>query len=91
MNFKNNLELSIYLRSFGIFDTNIISAIEETPLELFNNKNIYKDNSLKKIDEKFNIAYISAVMAQKLQLKPHEKILEIGTGTGYFTTFFPFN
>ena len=23
MNFKNNLELSIYLRSFGIFDTKI--------------------------------------------------------------------
>ena len=35
MNYKNNLELSIYLRSFGIFDTNIISAIEETPIEFF--------------------------------------------------------
>ena len=88
MNFKKNLELSIYLRSFGIFDTNIISAIEEIPLELFNNKNTNKNNSLKKIDEKFYIAYISAVMAQKLQLKSYEKILEIGTGTGYFTTVF---
>ena len=33
MNYKNNLELSIYLRSFGIFDTDIISAIEEIPIE----------------------------------------------------------
>ena len=35
MNYKNNLELSIYLRSLGIFDTNIISAFEETPIEFF--------------------------------------------------------
>ena len=35
MNYKNNLELSIYLRSFSIFDTNIVSAIEEIPIELF--------------------------------------------------------
>ena len=47
MNFKNNLELSIYLRSFGIFDTNIISAIEEIPIELFKTENINKNVSLK--------------------------------------------
>ena len=35
MSYKNNLEVSRYLRSFGIFDTNIISAIEKTPIELF--------------------------------------------------------
>ena len=48
MNFKNNLELSIYLRSFGIFDTNIISAIEEISIELFKTENINKNVSLKK-------------------------------------------
>ena len=48
MNNKINLELSIYLRSFGIFDTNIISAIEEIPFELFKAKNINKNVSLKK-------------------------------------------
>ena len=42
MNYKNNLELSIYLRSFGIFDTNIISAIEEIPIEFFKTENIIK-------------------------------------------------
>ena len=47
MNYKNNLELSTYLRSFGIFDTNIISAIEEIPIEFFKNKNINKNVSLK--------------------------------------------
>ena len=90
MNYKNNLELSIYLRSFGIFDTNIISAIEVTPIELFKTEISNRNNSLKnkfnnKVDEQYKDAYLSAVIAQKLQLKPYEKILEIGTGTGYFT------
>ena len=83
MNYKNNLELSTYLRSFGIFETNIISAIEETPIEIFDVENTNCINRLKK---KFNDAYISAIIVQKLQLKSHEKILEIGTGTGYLTS-----
>ena len=93
MNYKNNLELSIYLRSFGIFDTNIISAIEEIPIEFFKNKNINKNVSLKqknnnKFDKQFNDAYLAAVIAEKFQLKSNEKILEIGTGSGYLTAIF---
>ena len=93
MNFKNNLELSIYLRSFGIFDTNIISAIEEIPIEFFKTENINKNVSLKqkfknKLDKQFNDAYLAAIIAQKFQLKPNEKILEIGTGSGYLTAIF---
>ena len=93
MNYKNNLELSTYLRSFGIFDTNIISAIEEIPIEFFKNKNINKNVSLKqknnnKFDKQFNDAYLAAVIAQKFQLKSNEKILEIGTGSGYLTAIF---
>ena len=34
------------------------------------------------------MAYLSAIIAQKLKLAPHEKILEIGTGSGYFTAIF---
>ena len=85
MNFKNNLELSIYLRSFGIFDTKIISAIEQTPIELFRVVSTNSNDGLKK---KINAAYLSAVIAQKFKLKSHEKILEIGTGSGYFTSIF---
>ena len=93
MNFKNNLELSIYLRSFGIFDTNIISAIEEIPIEFFKTENINKNVLLKqkfknKLDKQFNDAYLAAIIAQKFQLKPNEKILEIGTGSGYLTAIF---
>ena len=84
MNF-NNLELSIYLRSFGIFDTNIISAIEETPIELFKVKSVNSNDRFKK---KNTVAYLSAVIAQKLKLASHEKILEVGTGSGYFTAIF---
>ena len=93
MNYKNNLELSIYLRSFGIFDTNIISAIEEIPIEFFKTENINKNVSLKqkiknKFDKQFNDAYLAAVITQKFQLKSNEKILEIGTGNGYLTAIF---
>ena len=48
MNYKNNLELSTYLRSFGTFDTNIISAIEETPIELFKVESTNTNNVFKK-------------------------------------------
>ena len=90
MNYKNNLELSIYFRSFGIFDTNIISAIEEIPIEFFKTENINNNISLKqkfknKFDKQFNDAYLAAIIAQKLQIKSNEKILEIGTGSGYLT------
>ena len=91
MNYNNNLELSVYLRSFGIFNTNIISAIEEIPIELFKTGNISQNFSLKnknKFDEEFKDAYLSAIIAQKLQLKSNEKILEIGTGSGYLTSIF---
>ncbi len=93
MNFKNNLELSIYLRSFGIFDTNIISAIEEIPIEFFKTENINKNvllkqKSINKLDKKLNDAYLAAVIAQKFQLKANEKIFEIGTGSGYLTAIF---
>ena len=33
MNYKINFELSFNLRSFGIFDTNTISVIEEILIE----------------------------------------------------------
>ena len=93
MNYKNNLELSTYLRSFGIFDTNIISAIEEIPIEFFKTENINNNISLKqkfknKFDKQFNDAYLAAVIAKKFQLKSNEKILEIGTGSGYLTAIF---
>ena len=89
MNFKNNLELSIYLRSFGIFDTNIISAVEEIPIEFFKTENINKNVSFKqKFDKKFNNSYLAAIIAQKFQLKSNEKILKIGTGSGYLTAIF---
>ena len=89
MNYKNNLELSIYLRSFGIFDTNIISVIEETPIELFVTRNTNSDSFVKKkSDQEFKDAYLSAFIAQKLQLKSNEKILQIGTGAGYLTAIF---
>ncbi len=93
MNYKNNLELSIYLRSFGVFDTNIISAIEEIPIEFFKTENINKNALFKqkfknKFDKHINDAYIAAIIAQKFQLKSNEKILEIGTGSGYLTAIF---
>ena len=57
MNFKNNFELSIYLRSFGIFDINKISVFEKILIEFFKTENINKNVSLK---QKFKTLYVLA-------------------------------
>ncbi len=93
MIFKNNLKLISYLRSFGIFDTSIISAIEAIPIELFNNEQkienkLIKNNFNNQLYQKYFRSYLCAIIAKKLQLKSHEKILDIGSGTGYFTAVF---
>ena len=81
------------MRSFGIFDTNIISAIEEMLSEFFKTENINKNVSLKqklknKFDKIYNNACLTAVIALKIELKSNENILEIGTGSGYLTATF---
>jgi len=77
-----------HIRSRGISDRRLLSAMENTPRHEFVPKNLvsyaYDDNPLP-IAEQQTISqpYIVALMTELLQLKGHERILEIGTGSGY--------
>ncbi len=76
------------LKSRGINDGKVISAFLEIPREYFisqNNKNeAYLDTPLP-IGEGQTISqpYTTAFMTKLLELKGDEKVLEIGTGSGY--------
>jgi len=76
------------LWSKGIKDENVLKAIYDIPREKFISdalrKFAYDDNALpiecaQTISQPFTVAY----MTQVLSIKPGDKVLEIGTGSGY--------
>jgi protein-L-isoaspartate(D-aspartate) O-methyltransferase len=78
------------LISRGISDSRVLEAMRKVPRHLFVEEALkeqaYSDFPLP-IGEKQTISqpYIVALMTETLGLKGHEKILEIGTGSGYQT------
>jgi protein-L-isoaspartate(D-aspartate) O-methyltransferase len=84
-------ELVVKLRDKGITDKNVLNAIEAVPRHVFfGNDTIffetqaYEDKAFpigegQTISQPFTVAYQSEL----LQVNPKEKILEIGTGSGY--------
>lgn len=76
------------LISRGIADENVLRVMENTPRHLFVPQNLrqesYIDGPLP-IGEGQTISqpFIVAIMTELLKLKGHEKVLEIGTGSGY--------
>jgi protein-L-isoaspartate(D-aspartate) O-methyltransferase len=76
------------LQGRGISDTRVIEAMKKIPRHLFINSHLnhlaYSDKALP-IDEDQTISqpYIVALMTQALRLRGREKVLEIGTGSGY--------
>jgi protein-L-isoaspartate(D-aspartate) O-methyltransferase len=83
---KQMVETQLILR--GIHDPLVLKAMGKVPRELFVpkylNDSAYSDNALP-IAENQTISqpYIVALMTQALELKGSEKVLEIGTGSGY--------
>lgn len=83
---KRNLVEGLWNK--GIRDENVLKAIYDIPREKFISpalrKFAYDDNALpiecaQTISQPFTVAY----MTQTLEVKPGDKILEIGTGSGY--------
>ncbi|HPD57873.1 MAG TPA: protein-L-isoaspartate(D-aspartate) O-methyltransferase [Smithellaceae bacterium] len=78
------------LRSRDIRDERILKVMETIPRHLFVDEGLadqaYNDNPLP-IDHHQTISqpYIVALMTQALELKPTDRVLEIGTGSGYQT------
>ena len=76
------------LRRRGIDDTRVLHAMSEVPRELFvppdQRRRAYRDGSLR-IGEGQTISqpWIVACMAQLLELRGDETVLEVGTGSGY--------
>jgi protein-L-isoaspartate(D-aspartate) O-methyltransferase len=78
----------LQLISRGITDQNVLRVMENTPRHLFvpesQSEAAYTDGPLP-IGEGQTISqpFIVAIMTELLELKGHEKVLEIGTGSGY--------
>lgn len=79
-----------HVKSRGILDPNVLAALLKVPRHLFVEDALrgqaYGDYSLP-IGEKQTISqpYIVALMTAALQLKKDDRVLEIGTGSGYQT------
>ncbi|HYA15497.1 MAG TPA: protein-L-isoaspartate(D-aspartate) O-methyltransferase [Syntrophales bacterium] len=78
------------IRARGVRDPRVLKAMETVPRHLFVNEALrdqsYNDNPLP-IDGGQTISqpYIVALMTEAMELKGNEKVLEIGTGSGYQT------
>ncbi len=78
------------LRGRGIRDERVLTAMRKVPRHLFVDPTVrdraYDDSPLP-IDSEQTISqpYIVALMVEILELRGHERVLEIGTGSGYQT------
>src|ERR671914_2756785 len=76
------------LRRRGIHDERVLAAMEEVPRELFlpedQRRRAYRDGAVR-IGEGQTMSqpWIVACMAQLLELDGDERVLEVGTGSGY--------
>ena len=87
---KNNNDLIRELKEKGITNKNILSAIKKVPRELFVNKTstqwAYENTALPiECGQTISQPYVVAYMIDCLKLKKTDKVLEVGTGTGYQT------
>ena len=81
-------QLATVLQAKGITDKNVLNAIRQIPRHLFIDSS-FEDHAYK--DKAFPIAaeqtisqpYTVAFQSQTLAIKPGDKVLEIGTGSGY--------
>ena len=82
--------LVLALRSQGVTDPQVLSAIERTPRELFApdlfKHRAFEDSALPiACGQTISQPFIVGLMTQALTLEPRARVLEIGTGSGYQT------
>jgi protein-L-isoaspartate(D-aspartate) O-methyltransferase len=85
---QDQIGLIMQLRRRGICDNKVLRAIEKVPRDLFVDEafadHAYKDIALP-IDcgQTISQPYVVAFMTETLELDERDKVLEIGTGSGY--------
>lgn len=82
------IRLVMHLRTMGIVDTAVLSAIERVPREHFvppaMMDQAYEDTALPiGLGQTISQPLVVATMTQGLELSDRDKVLEIGTGCGY--------
>lgn len=80
--------LIMTLRGMGVVEADVLSAMERVPRELFVptalSQHAYENASLPiALDQTISQPYIVARMTAALKLTGRERVLEIGTGSGY--------
>lgn len=85
---SRKIRLVMELRKSGITNTEVLSALERVPREMFVLPSFLDqayENTALPIDQGQTISqpFVVAFMTQALELGPRARVLEIGTGSGY--------
>lgn len=85
---QEKARLTMALRGMGVVEADVLSAIEQVPRDLFVptalRDHAYENASLPiAMEQTISQPYIVARMTAALELTGRERVLEIGTGSGY--------
>jgi protein-L-isoaspartate(D-aspartate) O-methyltransferase len=84
----SRMQFLLSMRQRGIMDAAVLGALDQVPREHFIEGSMapcaYADQALP-IDcgQTISQPYVVAYMTEQLDLKPHHRVLEVGTGSGY--------
>ena len=83
-------QLANVLNAKGIIDENVLNAVRKIPRHLFIDSSFeshaYQDKAFPiAAEQTISMPYTVAFQSQTLEIKSGEKVLEIGTGSGYQT------
>lgn len=82
------MQFQLSLRRRGITDQAVLRAMDEVPREHFvlpdHAEDAYLDHALPiACGQTISQPYVVAYMTEQLRVRPHHRVLEIGTGSGY--------
>jgi protein-L-isoaspartate(D-aspartate) O-methyltransferase len=82
------MEFLLNLRRRGIADQAVLRAMDEVPREQFidaeSTGRAYADQALPiSCGQTISQPYVVAYMTERLGVRPHDRVLEVGTGSGY--------
>jgi len=82
------MEFLLGLRQRGIGDAAVLRAMDEVPRERFVEVDFtadaYADHALPiSCGQTISQPYVVAYMTERLDVRPHHRVLEVGTGSGY--------